>query len=172
LDDYDKIPLEAAVRELSSSWTVLRLPMVYGPGDRQRRFRWAIAPMLTGKDRLVIPTRWANWQSTYGFIDNVGAAIASTLGNKRAFNQVFNVADETQTNQIEWANKFAEVIGWRGSIELTDDPDDPFQTQLANLDLDVPFKIDSGKLRRRLGISDMVSESAALEKTVASESSI
>ncbi len=38
LDDYDKILVEQAVMgELSLPGTVLRLPMVYGPGDLQHR---------------------------------------------------------------------------------------------------------------------------------------
>ena len=172
LDDYDKIPIEASVRELSSPWTILRLPMVYGPGDKQRRFRWAIAPMLAGNHELTLPTGWANWQTTYGFIDNVGASIAATLGNEKAFDQVFNIAEEKQFPQIEWARKFAAVIGWAGNIVLTDDSNDPFQRQLAGLDLNVPLKIDGSKLRSVLGISNWIEETAALEKTVASEAEL
>lgn len=46
LDDYEKIPIEAAVLRRAGAWTILRLPMVYGPGAKQRRFAWAIEPML------------------------------------------------------------------------------------------------------------------------------
>ena len=169
LDDYDKIPIEASVRELSSPWTILRLPMVYGPGDKLRRFRWAIAPMLAGEDKLTTPAGWANWQSTYGFIDNVGATVAATLGNDKAFNQVFNVAEEKQCSHFEWANRFASVIGWNGRVELTDDPDHSFLERIAGLNLDVPLKIDGSKLRRDLGYTDAVSEETALERTVESE---
>jgi nucleoside-diphosphate-sugar epimerase len=39
MDDYDKIPLEEAARAAAGfETTILRLPMVFGPGDRQRRF--------------------------------------------------------------------------------------------------------------------------------------
>lgn len=169
LDDYDKISIETAIRQLSSVWTILRLPMVYGPGDKQMRFRWAIAPMLRDRDRLIIPRDWANWQSTYGYIDNVGAAIATTLGQERAHNQVFNVAEEMPISQLEWAQKFAEARGWRGVIEVTDDPRDPFLKRLAGLDLKVPFKIKGDKLRQTLGFSDVVSELPALERTIVSE---
>jgi nucleoside-diphosphate-sugar epimerase len=37
MDDYDKIPIEACARAMTRTpWTILRLPMVYGPGDRLR----------------------------------------------------------------------------------------------------------------------------------------
>ncbi len=172
LDDYDKIPLEAAVQRLTSTWTILRLPMVYGPGDKQRRFRWAIAPMLSGEEELIVPRRWAHWLTTYGYIENVGAAVAAAIGCEQARNRIFNVAEETPVSQIAWARKFAEVSGWRGEIVLTDDPNDPFQQRLGGLDLSVPFNIDGTRLRRTLGFSDVVDETTALEQTIASEASV
>ena len=143
--------------------------MVYGPGDRQRRFRWAIGPMLAGARELTIPTGWANWQSTYGYMDNVGAAVAATLGNEKAYRQTFNVADEVQSTQIEWARRFAEAIGWPGNIVVTDDPEHPFQKQLNALNLSVPFRVDGSRIRRVLGISERISEADRLTRTVESE---
>ena len=169
LDHYDKIPIERAVQELRSAWTILRLPMVYGPGDRQRRFRWAIAPMLEGAATLTLPRVWADWTTTYGYVDNVGAAIVAALGQQRAYREIFNVAEETPVSQLAWAQKFADAIKWQGSIEVNDDPEDPFLTGISNLDLTVPFKIDGGALRRAFGFSDRVSESNALAHTIASE---
>ncbi len=172
LDDYDKIPIEDAVQQLSVAWTILRLPMVFGPGDKQRRFRWAIAPMLERHDVLTVPRSWANWHSTYGYIENVGAAVAITIGHENAYNQVFNVAEEQPVSQIDWARKFAEVMDWQGQIEVTDDPDHPLRRRTNDLDLSVPFKIDGSKLRHTLGFSDVVDEAGALERTVAHEASI
>ena len=172
LDDYDKIPIEAAVRKLSSPWTILRLPMVYGPGDRQRRFRWAISPMLRKQQALIIPRSWANWQSTYGYVENVGAAVAATLGHPQARNTIFNIAEETPVSQLAWAQKFAKATGWQGPIEVTDDPNDPFHGRISGLDLSVPFKIDGARLRRLLDFSDVVDEPTALRRTVESEAQV
>ena len=169
LDDYDKIPIEEATRRLASAWTILRLPMVYGPGDKQHRFRWAISPMLRKQTRLVIPRTWANWHSTYGYIDNVGSAIAQTIGDERARNTTFNVAEETPVSQLEWARRFARASSWQGVVELTDDPADPLAQRIAGLDLDVPFSIDGSKLRIALGFSDVVDEISAVQQTLDSE---
>jgi len=169
LDDYDKIPIEHATRKLSSAWTILRLPMVYGPGDKQKRFRWAIACMLRGNDTLVVPRGWANWQSTYGYVENVGAAVAITLGHQQARNQVFNIAEETVASQLEWARKFANTAAWRGAIELTDDPNDSFAQRLSGLNLNVPFKIDGTRLRQTFGFSDVIDGTTALVRTIESE---
>lgn len=171
LDDYDKIPIENAVQNLTSAWTILRLPMVFGPGDSQRRFRWAIEPMLRNERTITIPRVWAGWTSTYGYIDNVGSAIAATLGDPSAFQQIFNVAEEQPVSQLDWLKKFATVANWSGEIELTNDPDDPFQQQLSGLNLDVPLRISGARLRQVLGYSDVVDAVSALERTFGSEAS-
>jgi len=169
LDEYDKIPIEQAVQRLSSAWTVLRLPMVYGPGDKQHRFRWAIEPMLRGADRLVIPIGWSNWVSTYGYIDNVGAAVAFAAGNASSKNCVFNLAEINPVSQLEWAKKFARHLKWDGVIEMTDDPGDDFARRVSRLDLNVPLKISGTRFRNGLGYADLVDERTALERTIASE---
>ena len=124
--------------------------------------------MLNDQDTLVMPTGWASWTTTYGYIDNVGAAIAATIGSVPAKSQVFNVAEENPVCQLDWARKFAKAIDWQGSIEVVDDPNDPFSQRLTGLDLAVPFKIDGAKLRNQLAYTDVVDEATALTRTIAS----
>src|SRR6202047_2590658 len=53
-DDYDKIPAERIVmnnRELPG--TVLRLPMVYGPGDRLHRFYPVVKRVADGRGHII-----------------------------------------------------------------------------------------------------------------------
>jgi len=171
LDDYDKIPIERAVQKLSTDWTILRLPMVYGPGDAQHRFRWAISPMLEHREKLVLPRSWCNWETTYGFVDNVGAAIARILGEPKAGKRVFNIAEINPVSQLEWARKFARIVGWKGAIEMADEPENAFARRLAGLDLSVPLKISSRRFRETLAFSDPVDEPIALARTVESEAS-
>ena len=152
LDDYDKIPIEREVAKMSSDWTILRLPMIYGPGDKKRRFRWAIEPMARKENRLLIPDAWANACATYGYIENVAAAIVATIGNNEAAKRVFNIAEKTPTNHLGWANRIAKTMGWTGSIEVTEDPAHPFARRLTDLDLTVPFKISGRRFREsRIG---------------------
>jgi len=169
LDDYDKIPVEAAVRRLGTGWTILRLPMIYGPGDRQRRFRWAIGHMARSSEPLVLPRAWSRWVTTYGYVENVAGAIALTAGNELALNRTFNLAEASPTDHREWARRIAEVMGWRGEIRETDDAADPFARRLSGLDLGVPLRFDSGRIRRELGFVDAVSMTEGLERTVADE---
>jgi nucleoside-diphosphate-sugar epimerase len=76
-DDYDKIPAERMVmndRDLSG--TVLRLPMVYGPGDPLHRFYPVVKRITDQRPHIIFPDRWAAWQSPRGYVENVAAAIA------------------------------------------------------------------------------------------------
>lgn len=63
LDDYDKIPIEADIAARNGfDWTIVRLPMIFGPGDRQRRFRWIVEPMAGGARSIAAPRAWAAWR--------------------------------------------------------------------------------------------------------------
>ena len=169
LDDYDKIPIELAAQKMSSPWTILRLPMVYGPGDRQHRFRWAIKPMATGAQEILLPKAWMDWQSTYGYIQNVGEAVALTLGNTKAYNSIFNIGEQRPTNHGEWAKRIANVVGWEGSIKYGEDPNSLLAKGIAHLDLSVPIKISSNRIRRELGFREIVDQDESLKDTINAE---
>lgn len=66
-DDYDKILVERSVRsEGSLPATVLRLPMVYGPGDyqgRKRRFAAYLKRMDDGRGAILLDRRTAEWRA-------------------------------------------------------------------------------------------------------------
>ena len=169
LDDYDKIPIEQAVRRLGSDWVILRLPMIYGPGDRQRRFRWAVRHMARETAPLILPRGWSDWVTTYGFIDNVAGAITAATDHPHARNRVFNVAEPDPVSHLVWARRIAETMNWPGQIDVTDDAAHPMARQLAGLDLSVPFRIDGARIRRELGFQEATSIREGLRRTVRDE---
>ena len=168
MDDYDKIPIETSVQGMACEWTILRLPMVYGPGDRQRRFRWAIAPMLSKAPSLEAPSAWLDWTTTYGFIDNVAAAVALAAAHERAANAVFNVADEPVMAHGGWIDRFRSATGWTGAPEPTE-AETPFARAISALDLSVPLDVSSQRLFADLGFNPPVAADAAAQLTVADE---
>ena len=168
MDDYDKIPIETSVQGMACEWTILRLPMVYGPGDRQRRFRWAIAPMLSKAPSLEAPSAWLDWTTTYGFIDNVAAAVALAAAHERAANAVFNVADEPVMAHGGWIDRFRSATGWTGVPEPTE-AETPFARAISALDLSVPLDVSSQRLFADLGYNPPVAADAAAQLTVADE---
>jgi nucleoside-diphosphate-sugar epimerase len=73
-DDYDKIPAERIVmndRELPG--TVLRLPMVYGRGDRLHRFYPVVKRVADGRDHIIFAEILAGWRSPRGYVEKRGA---------------------------------------------------------------------------------------------------
>lgn len=172
MDGYDKIPLEEAVRErLGAAATIVRLPMVFGPGDRQRRFSWAIRPMVQKRPRFVIPHPWASWRATFGYVDDVAAGVALAAVHPRAGGETYNLGRANTPTNIAWAATFAEHLGWPGDVELSH-PDvarGALAKAVSGLDLDYPLFIDNAKIRRRLGFTEVTEFEEALARTVADE---
>src|SRR5262249_55451044 len=84
-DDYDKIPAEHAVmNDHELPGTVLRLPMVYGPGDPLRRFYPAVKRVIDGRRHMIFPENLAGWRSPRGYVENVATAIALAATDDRA----------------------------------------------------------------------------------------
>lgn len=168
-DDYDKIPLEQAIaHQAGFDWTVLRLPMVYGPGDRQRRFAWLIRPMGAKAMRIVAPAAWLDWRSSYGFVEDVAGAIALAATHPAARDRTFNVGPASMASHREWAARFAAALGWTGEIVEGDTPG-PTGAALAALDLRYPLATDTSRIRAELGYEEAVAPGEALRLTIVEE---
>lgn len=167
LDDYDKIPIEAAARTFDGKWTILRLPMVYGPGDPQKRFNWAIRPMLAGAETIAVPAPWLNWTMTYGYVGNVASAIAASIGNSDFENRTFNVVDREPKPHRAWLSDFAKVIGWNGHVTETDDPNHPISVASARLDLNIPLLVSGQMMLDCTTYRPTLSHEEALRRTIA-----
>jgi nucleoside-diphosphate-sugar epimerase len=167
MDHYDKIPLEDAVRSRPGlSGVILRLPMVYGPGDRQRRFRWIVTPMLSEKPRLAVDPSWASWRTTYGYVDDVADAIATAALHRAAAGRTFNVGEADPTDHLAWIGRFAEVLGWRGEVDLVAAPSD---SPLAALNLAYPMATDTRLFREQCGWRDPTPRAEAIALTAMDE---
>ncbi|HEY1426666.1 MAG TPA: NAD-dependent epimerase/dehydratase family protein [Caulobacteraceae bacterium] len=149
MDDYDKIPLEAALMARPRlSGVVLRLPMVFGPGDRQRRFRWLLGPMLAGAAQLAADPGWLRWRTTYGYVEDVGHALATAAIHPAAAGCVFNIGRRDVGNHRDWIDRFAAALEWEGAV--TEAPAGP-QSPIAALDLRYPLIVDSSAFREACG---------------------
>ena len=169
LDHYDKIPIENLARAMATPWTVLRLPMVFGPDDKQRRFGWAIGPMLANADMVELPPDWLDWTAAYGFVGNVAAAVAAMAGDKRAYRQTFNVTDADPAPHRVWLDRFRQRTGWRGRVNETPNAPFPGGDVVAALDFQAQLSVCGRKLRDALGFEAPVSLEQALTETIAYE---
>lgn len=171
MDDYDKIPIERAVVGLRSDWTILRLPMVYGPGDRQRRFKSIVAPMLMAAENLDLPSALLRWVTTYGYVDNVGAAISHAALHSGASRRIFNVGGEgPAVSHYDWIDRFRVATGWVGVLREDTDPHNPVSQAIAGLDLTTPLRISGRRLEETLGFHPPVDLATAVRQTAQDES--
>jgi nucleoside-diphosphate-sugar epimerase len=96
--------------------TVLRLPMVYGPGDRLHRFYPVVKRIADRRCHIIFPETLAAWHSPRGYVENVAAAIALAATDDRAMRRVYNVCEQPSFSELEWARKIASEMRWEGEF--------------------------------------------------------
>lgn len=166
LDDYDKIPIEENIAARNGfDWTIVRLPMMFGPGDRQRRFRWIIEPMASGTKSIAVPHAWAAWRTTYGYVEDVAAGIALAATHAAARRRTFNLGMNDAPAHVQWVERFGAATGWRGEIKDDTDAASPLDVLISGLDLSVPMILATQRIRSELGYVEAVAATTALRRT-------
>jgi nucleoside-diphosphate-sugar epimerase len=165
LHDYDKILVERVVLgDPELPGTVVRLPMVYGERDGQHRYRQYIEQMDDGRPSIVLNERFARWSSSWGYVDNIGDAIALAATHERAAGRVYNLGEPNHPTTAELVQEIAGVIGWNGEIVTVSDEElDP------GIDPDQQFIAGTTRVRRELGYAERVPRLEALRRTIAWE---
>ncbi len=114
MDAYDKIAVERVVlANADLPGTVLRLPMVYGPGDSQHRLFEYLKRMDDNRPTIPVDEGLASWRWTRGYVENVAAAVALAATNPRATGRVYNVGEDKGRSTIEWIEEIGGAAGWR-----------------------------------------------------------
>jgi nucleoside-diphosphate-sugar epimerase len=168
-DDYDKIPAEHVVmndRELPG--TVLRLPMVYGPGDPLHRFYPVTKRIIDQRRHIIFPETMAAWHSPRGYVENVAAAIALAATDNRAARRIYNVCEEPSFSELEWARKIAAAMQWEGDfVVLPDERTPPHLQKLGNAAQH--WTASSARIRQELGYQEPVALEEAIRRTISWE---
>jgi nucleoside-diphosphate-sugar epimerase len=167
LDDaYDKIPVEREVlAHPDLPGTVLRLPMVYGPGDPLRRFHPILKRVDDRRPAILFEERHARWRGPRGYVENVAAAIALAATDDRAAGRVYNVGDAESATELEWAGRIAAAAGWKGQfVTLPADRLPPHLVMPGNFDQH--WTTDTGRIRKELGYREVVAEADAIRRTI------
>jgi nucleoside-diphosphate-sugar epimerase len=165
-DDYDKIPVERAIlSDPELAGTVLRLPMVYGPGDMFHRLHTYLKRMDEGRPAILIQEGMAQWRGPRGYVENVAAGIALAATSPEAAGRIYNLAEPQSYSEIEWAQHIGRSAGWSGSVYAV--PPD-----LTPAHLKVPYNsaqhwtMNSSRIRTELGYAEAVSPEVAIAKTI------
>lgn len=165
-EDYDKIPVEDAVLshpELPG--TVVRLPMVYGPGDPLHRLFPYIKRMDDGRPRILFTDDYSAWRTPRGYVENVAMAIALAATSERASGRTYIVAEQPAFSELEWAKRIAEQAGWRGEFVALPRTRAPQHLRFPG-NFAQHGDASSARIRQELGFEDPVALEAAIRRTI------
>lgn len=164
-DECDKIEVERAVTndpELPA--TVLRLPMIYGPGDPLHRLYPTVRRIDDNRRAILLEDGLARWSLPRGYVENVAAAVALAATSDRAKAKIYNVA-EPALPELEWTRLIGEVAGWNGEvIALSKDETPAHLRQPYNTAQD--WTVSSDRIRTELGYTEPVAIPEALGRTI------
>lgn len=165
-DDYDKVLVERiAARAANLSVTVLRLPLVYGPGDHQRRLWPYLQRIRDGRPCIMLGNQQARWRWTHGYIENVAAAVTLAATDARAAGQIYNLGETQTPTEGERINALGIAAGWKGELYAVPEEILPVGLRLP-LNFNYSLSIDTKRLRAELGFCDPINEATAVQHTV------
>lgn len=168
LDDYDKIVVEeAALSGQGFATTIIRAPMIFGPGDKQHRFAWAIDAIKAG-GAIRLDERAAQGANSYGYVVDVAEAIVLAALAPEAAGQIYNVGQPFVRTPTGWLQRFAKLMNTPIEIE-TVPPDAPglLWERAEASDPRYPLTLDTTRIRTELGFTEPTGETEALLATIA-----
>ena len=170
-DSYDKIPVEQAViSQKDLPGTVLRLPFVYGPGDRLHRLYPILKRVDDGRTTILLEQDLAAFRGPRGYVDNVAAAIALAATDERASGRIYNVAEQPCHSEFEWTEIVARAAGFPGEIKVVPSAQSPAHLKPTG-NWKQHWSADSSRIRRELDYIEPVPLAKALAETIAWERS-
>ena len=171
-DDYDKILVEATLLECPEVCaTVLRLPAVYGPRDRQHRLRPLLMRMEASRPAIVLEAAQAQWRWSRGYVGNVAAAIAHAATRTGDTDAIMNVADEPALTELEWVQRIGHLMDWKGKVLVLDEKDLP-RALKQEADWRYHLALDTRRLSEDLGFQPPVPPLEGLRRAIEWERSV
>ncbi len=174
-EQYDKIAVEEAIlNDPVVSGTVLRLPMVYGPGDPLHRFFPLLKRCADGRSSILLPDDFAAWRGPRGYVENVAHAIALAATSDRADGRVYNICDEPTLPELDWQAMIAKQqrivrqMNWHGRFVVLPRERTPKHLLLPG-NAAQHVVATSARIRAELGYKELVEIEEAIQRTVAWE---
>lgn len=168
-EDYDKIAVEEAIMNGAKvPGTILRLPMIYGPGDLVHRFSPVVKRIADHRPTIILPEDFAAWRAPRGYVDNVAHAIALCVTDDRSAGRIYNVNEEPCVSELEYQKSIAQQTGWTGKFVVLPAARTPrhlhFSPNAAQ-----HIVITSQRIRGELGFEEIIPLDEAIRRTIAWE---
>ena len=165
-DDYDKVPVEHVVMsDPGLPGTVLRLPMIYGPGDPLHRFVPIIKRICDGRQQILFGEKHAKWRGPKGFVENVAQAIALAATSELAAGRIYNVSESDSLTELQWAQLIAKEMGWNGEFIVMPEERLPVHLVVSG-NYAQHWVASSERIRDELGYEEKLPRTVALRRTI------
>jgi nucleoside-diphosphate-sugar epimerase len=168
-EEYDKVRVE---RVLDASErtpvTILRLPMIYGPGDPLHRLYAMVKRIDDRRAAVALDANVANLHSPRGYVEDVAHAVVLAALSERAAGRTYNVAESDRFTEHEWMTKVADALGWTGTIRVLPTDKTPVHLRVP-VDNRQDWIVSSARIREELGYCETVSREEAFRRTIAWE---
>lgn len=166
---YDKIAVEEAVLNSPDvAGTVLRLPMVYGPGDPLHRFFPLLKRFADGRSCIPLADDLAAWRGPRGYVENIAHAIALAATRDQAAGRIYNVCEEPVLSELAWQTRIGAQAQWRGKfVVLPRERTPKHLLQPGNAAQHIV--VSSERIRAELGYAELVDSDEAIRRSIAWE---
>lgn len=125
---YEKLDVEPSYLERGG--TVLRLAMIYGEHDQQRREEFILRRVRAQRPRIPIGPGTFLWTRCY--VGDVAAAVLRTIGHAGVAGEVFNIGEPVTRSVQGWAGEILTAAGYAAELVPVPDsvtPDDMWITK-------------------------------------------
>jgi nucleoside-diphosphate-sugar epimerase len=166
--NYDKILAERMYQNSELRCNVVRLPMIYGPGDPDNRLDFYLKRMLDNRSTILLREQVAQWRNSRSYVDNAASAIAHVV--LHGTSPVYNISEPQDYSELEWIKLIAHEVGWQGQVRIL-----PNEARLGRPPIDeLPIitnfaqhmRLDSSLIRSELGYSELVTAGYGIRATV------
>jgi nucleoside-diphosphate-sugar epimerase len=164
--DYEKILVERIVMEARElRGTVLRLPMVYGPGDGQHRLYPHLKRMDDGRPFILMTDSAAHWRWTRGYVEDVATCIAKAAVDVATSGRIWNLGHPDALTLKQWVESIARVVGWKGEI-ITCPREQMPKELVLRLNLDQQMDSDTSRFAKQVGGMELIEFDEGLRRTI------
>lgn len=165
-EDYEKILVERAVlSDPALPGTVLRLPMIYGPGDPLHRFHPVLKRIDDKRRQIIFAHDVAALRTPRGYVEDVASAIVLAATSAHAAGRIYNVCEAEAFSELDWARKIGAAAGWDGEFVVLPHDRTPKHLLLPG-NTAQHLVVRSERIRQELGYREALPREEAFQRTI------
>ena len=168
-DEYDKIPVEQVVMGDSEiRGTVLRLPMVYGPGDPLHRLHPILKRIDDGRPAILMQNEGAQWRARAAMWRMSRPRLSWRWCVPKLPDAFTTSPSSNPFRNWNGRRTSLEVAGWKGTVVALPKQQTPAHLQIP-YNAAQHWTASSARIREELGYHEPISFDTGLERTIAWE---